>query len=745
MSRGARQTLLWLTLLLVLIPLAMAKPGLPGSLKSDEPAYYMMARSLVSDGDLLYERRDIERLFDEFPYLPARNVILMTDDGWRTIYFGKPYVYSLFAAPFAGLFGSNGMVAFNMLLLMAMVAMGASYLRHFNPDGLAVAYSAGFFLLSSAFAYVFWIHPEVFNMASVAAALYFAFCPPQAAPAAGAGRLRRWLWSAGMRPVWSAALLAPGAYNKPMLALFALPALWVFFRRRGWRAALTWCTAALVAGGLICALSMALTGKASAYLGSVRKGWNIHTPDFRPPLMAVEGAVSQQDQGSWWWILAPPTGLDLGELTENAGNFLWGRHTGLFVYMPFALLSLLLFLGHERRSRARWLLLAALAGVAAFFLLWIPFNWHGGGGFVGNRYFVTAYPGFLFLVTRVAPAWITGVGYAAGGLILGSILFTPWGAPVFRPTLQAHVRQYPFRLFPYEFSMRDKIPGYWGSLQPGAWFYGRRDVFEVNGEEMWFHGRTSVKVWMFTREPVEEAAFRVRNLAPDNSVTLRLPGSEQVLEFDEAPAVRRVVLRPTRPSRTRWERERPPRHSQHVPYEEWPRRLIYIYDLEVETTRGQNALANDEDTAEFYLGASLAYLGTADDADAEVYGVEWLECSFPESVGADELFTGTVRLRNTSSATWPSGDLGRLKLAYHWLTPEGETVVYDGRRTSLGVELAPGGEVEVQQLVTRPEDPGRYRLEVDLIYEFVSWFSQRGAPTCEAEVEVRGRLADDGG
>ena len=41
---------------------------------------------------------------------------------------------------------------------------------------------------------------------------------------------------------------------------------------------------------------------------------------------------------------------------ENLGYFLIGRHTGLFVYMPFALVSLLLFLLPDRRDPSRWLL-----------------------------------------------------------------------------------------------------------------------------------------------------------------------------------------------------------------------------------------------------------------------------------------------------------------------------------------------------------------------------------------------------
>ena len=47
-------------------------------------------------------------------------------------------------------------------------------------------------------------------------------------------------------------------------------------------------------------------------------------------------------------------------------------------------------------------LAVAILAVAGFLLVFISFNWHGGGGFVGNRYFLTVYPAFAFLVRPLA-------------------------------------------------------------------------------------------------------------------------------------------------------------------------------------------------------------------------------------------------------------------------------------------------------------------------------------------------------
>ena len=119
-----------------------------------------MALSIARDFDLRCDTRDLERLFEEFPYGRTDNLIVGTDDGWRTIHFAKPYAYSFFAAPFAAVAGAQGMVAFNWLLLLGMIWLGARYLGRSNPGPVALLFASGFFLLSAGVAYTFWLHPR---------------------------------------------------------------------------------------------------------------------------------------------------------------------------------------------------------------------------------------------------------------------------------------------------------------------------------------------------------------------------------------------------------------------------------------------------------------------------------------------------------------------------------------------------------------------------------------------------------
>jgi hypothetical protein len=97
-----------------------------------------------------------------------------------------------------------------------------------------------------------------------------------------------------------------------------------------------------------------------------------------------------------------------------------------------------------------------------------------------------------------------------------------------------------------------------------------------------------------------------------------------------------------------------------------------------------------------------------------------------------------TRLFNRSRFPWPADGGARVRLAYHWKTPDGRTAVWEGERTELPGPVPPGGRVSVRQKVVAPELPGRYVLELDPVFEHVGWFSQRGGATLRRQIEVIG-------
>ncbi|MFL6202749.1 MAG: hypothetical protein ACJ76J_26570 [Thermoanaerobaculia bacterium] len=747
MTSSVRLALVSVSLFLLLFPLALGKPGLPTHLKADEAAYYLMALSLAHDADLKVEVRDIDRLFQEFPYQPVNNLILMSHDGWRTVHFGKPYIYSLLAVPFAGLFGADGLYFFNMLLTVAMIWMGASYLRRFNDDGTAALYSTGFFLLSAGFSYVFWIQPEILNMAAVAACLYWGL------PREEETVDRRSLVLAAL----SGAVLVFAVYNKPMLAAVGLAPLWGYVRRRQWKKAGVWLAGAVGLMAVVAAISFGLTGTPTSYLGvPQRGGFTVCKPGKMPvapfpsPLPRGEGAPSPVRQGAGGAAAAAesPTGNAMtwlfrmpdthwSEFTDNVGYFLWGRHAGLIPYLPFAVLSLLLFLFHGRRSPERWLLLTGAIGIALFFLLQIAWNWQGGGGFIGNRYFVNVYPAFLFLVTRIRPRWSVPAGYAFAGLFLGPLLFTPFGAGGPEPTLQAHVRNIPFRWLPLELTLRN-VPGYhrvplddFRSIRA----IGRRDQF-LPLDPMWVRGADAAEIYLIADKPIEKVVFQVGTPAPRNRVAIEMGDASQELTL-KAGEDQRVELEPGEATRV-WTTKAGTQYAYRMVVAPETGRILH-WTRELPPESCPYFASNEKVEESFFVGAELTYLGSGEALDADLYDVLWGDTVVPAQVPAGWKFTVAARLSNRSRVTWPNRGGARVRLAYHWRTLDGREVLWEGERTELPAPVPPGGQVDVQQEVVAPAQPGRYVLELDPVFEHVSWFSkENGGTTFRREVEVTG-------
>lgn len=698
-NKPERLVFLCLGLFLVVFPLFVSKPGMPVNLKADESAYYLMALSFWEDGDVLCEPHDLQRAYREFLHPRINNLILISDDGWNTVYFGKPFFYSLLAAPFVAGFGANGMVALNMALLMVMIWLGATYLRTYNAAGTAMLYSAGFFVLSSAFAYTFWLQPEILNMTCITIA-YFLVLHKRGRDPNSVG------WKV---PALSAAAFAPAIYNKPMLGLLALPLLFSLLRDRGWRTVFTWCLASLLCFGALGGGSTLLTGHPWPYVGVSHRLFTVSNP-LKMPMQTAEVAVSDEEGMASSRVSALGQRLSVKQLIEESKYFLFGRHVGIFLYLPFATVSFLLFLLNTRRSGRRWLLLACLALTALSFIVLRPGEWHGGGS-VGNRYFVNAYPAFLFFVTRIRPLWLTPVGFALAGILVGRIVFTPFGASVAYPTLQRHIRDLPFRAFPLELTLTQS--GYKGSFQGDVWFRGRRDNYLSTREGLWIQGADKVELWMHTPAPLGEAIFRVRSLAATNRVRVCLESDCQQVEFGSDPisqANTRLTLQPGKPRKVNRRKGNP----------------VYIYRLTVTSTNGEQPRWRVRRDSQFYVGAKLLYLGSPEDLNRDLYHAAWARPDLPEGILAGSTFDMPIQLTNSSQESWPAAGVTRVALSYHWLKENHEVVIWDGRRTELPHDLAPGEILAVRQHLVAPENPGNYTLELDLVREEVDWFSRRG-------------------
>jgi hypothetical protein len=118
----------------------------------------------------------------------------------------------------------------------------------------------------------------------------------------------------------------------------------------------------------------------------------------------------------------------------------------------------------------------------------------------------------------------------------------------------------------------------------------------------------------------------------------------------------------------------------------------------------------------------------------------WLAWSLePARAGATSI--AHLSLENAGTATWRSRAEDGVQASFHWLDPLGNPIVWDGPRTPLPHEVAPGEHVALTVAVTAPRPPGRYRLAFDLVEEHRFWFAEVGGTPLEVEIDVEPRIA----
>jgi len=109
---------------------------------------------------------------------------------------------------------------------------------------------------------------------------------------------------------------------------------------------------------------------------------------------------------------------------------------------------------------------------------------------------------------------------------------------------------------------------------------------------------------------------------------------------------------------------------------------------------------------------------------------------------AGERATALIRVQNDGQSVWPettpTGHGGRIVLGNHWLGRDGRVVVRDDGRAPLPRALWPGDAVEIPIVLTPPDAPGDYILELDLVQELLTWFGDKGSGTLRVPVSVSG-------
>jgi hypothetical protein len=591
--------------------------------KGDEATYYSLTYSLARDFDFTFQRQDLVRVWEEFPgpegiflkrgskiewqgqsTFPFVRMVRSEDPARYRLYYAKSYIYPLFAAPFVGVFGTNGFLVLHALLLTLAYAAGYRFLTALGTrPGLAAAFTTVFIFASVVPVYFIWLMPEIFNFTTVFCAYFLWTYKLVAAPTPSAGRFERLLRSPRSDTL-AVVLLAIATFSKPThIILVGPPLAWLLWRReirRGVVLGVSFVAIVLV----LFAVNAAITGDLN-YQGGLRK-----TFYSRTGFPFANTWETFDNRGQSMTTDAVPFDILFHRDTAtvlfwNLGYFLIGRYNGFLPYFFPGIVCLALFLAaRSERHFWQWLVAGAAAAGALGLIAYMPYTYSGGGAPIGNRYYLSYYPLLLFVLPSLRGVRALLAALAIGALFTVKLVLNPFYTS---SNPGEHAKAGPLRLLPIERTLlndlavsadpdRSRRP--LAGAPPVTAYLVDDGAYPPEGEIFWLRGKSRADVLL--RAPTKPGAdanpipLRVRtwsievtNGSAPNHVTIRsgwrrgsvdlAPGEVRVIEIAAGAGV------PYKPAR-------------------FP--TNYVYSLSFETSDGFVPFLDDTTSSDNrYLGA----------------------------------------------------------------------------------------------------------------------------------------------
>jgi hypothetical protein len=495
--------------------------------QSDEATYYTLAHSLARDGNFAYERRDLVRVWEEFPtgpegifLKPGRHVSLTVTSAFpflglryspdsRTdrLYFAKSFTYPLAAAPFVWVFGTNGFLLLHALLLTLVLALAYAFLRARSGPSPALAWAIAFFAASAAPVYFVWLTPELFNLSLTMCGLflwaYKEVAPPREGPS---GFLR----SPGST-IAGAVLIGVATFSKPTNLPVILPVLGLLLARRQWRHLIVTGTVFGTVVAALFAINLLITGdfnyqggERNTFYGQLGAGFPFQTPQST----FASGGLPRSTNAVPTEVLFNRNAL-LEVLPRNVIWFTLGRHTGLVPYFFPGIVALAAFaVAWRTRPLYQWLVAGAFASAGLALIAYMPFTYSGGGGPVGNRYFLGLYPLLFFVLPQPASLRSAALAVGVGALFTAQLVLNPFYTS-FHPA--EHVKRGPFRLLPVELSLLNDLPMNvtprkvrqpLAGTPPVLAYFLDDNAYDREGEWFWVRGQSRAD--LILRAPVRQ-------------------------------------------------------------------------------------------------------------------------------------------------------------------------------------------------------------------------------------------------
>lgn len=629
-----------LGLVLLAIAATLDLPRVARGFKGDEATYYSLTRSLATDFDFAYEHRDLARVWEEFgggpegiflkrgkvtrirrsQHFPYVRRVKFEDPVRTRLYYAKSFLYPLVAAPFVFLFGTHGFLILHALLLSLDLLVAYAFIAaRGSPPRTALAYAAVFLGASVLPIYFVWLTPELFNVSLVFYAL-FLWCHKEAAvdrhtPSGSPGFLR----GAGSDYL-AAVLVGLLTFSKPPHALLMVPMVALAIVRRQWRRAIglsvVW---ALVTGALFAA-NLAITGEFNYQAGDRKTFYGRSGFPYANDRETFENIGPVRERGSLLVgdVLVNPHTFTV--LRHNVIYFIVGRFSGLVPYLFPGVISALLFLVRRPRRAWQWLVAGTVVTAVLVLLLTTPFTYSGGGAPVGNRYFLSFYPLFLFLTPPLAGLAPAATALIGGSLFTAQILLNPIDASL-RPG--EHTKTGPLHVLPIELTLLNDLPMMFNADRskrplagdpPMLAYFPDDAAFAPEGDAFWVKGKSRADVILrapvanagggrFVTKTITSLTIEVQNGGDPGRVSVSTGADSRTLTMKPAEIARFTLAMPAG-----------------VPYHRDENPTSYLYVVSFRTTAGfvpfLDAPASSDSR---FLGARIRLLPQYADAETSTW------------------------------------------------------------------------------------------------------------------------------
>lgn len=531
---------LWFFLIIMSLTISVRSPFPRFYFFADEATYYTMSYSLAYDHDLTYTKKDLSRVYQEWEGGPTGIFLKKGKKG--NIYFGKSYLYSLFAAIPIKIFKSNGFFLLNTISFLLMVTLGTIFLHQTLPSSNNVFFSLFYFLFSTTWVFIFWIHPEILLMSLVMLAFFLWFSEPWKFRYGEVLRFGGIAFSLGLAtfgkitngifilPILADSFInlllkvksnqADNRYSKKQVLLSIVVVLIIF----------------LVTLSILFGINMLVTGDWN-YQWGIRKGFAREFP-------MQDSAKSFDNLGSPATRHNLEINFNLILLLRNIFYFFFGRFGGIIPYF-FPLIVVLFFLWKPFHNRKQTLLLISVGIQQLFFFIFLTDNYLGGMGTIGNRYFLNAFPACFFLISKKIPRYVLLLIVIIGSLFMAPLILNPF-AQSYQPA--EHTFSFPYNLLPIELTQIDFLPvninhhlsrRYYDFKPPYRLTFFDYQTFLPEEGGFWLRPGKPAEILLETKAEISKMKILLSNGALTNKISLNIDGKKKNLAIK--PWLKRTV------------------------------------------------------------------------------------------------------------------------------------------------------------------------------------------------------------